>query len=257
MELSHQMERSVEIQASPETVFRFFSDSARWAKWWGAGSTIEARAGGKVYIRHPNGIETLGEVLEVDPPSRIVFTYGFPTGKPIPPNGSRVTVRLEACESGTRLHLVHEFSDAIQRDHHVQGWRFQLSVFANVVADEVFAEAARVVDGWFEAWAIADPRLREEAFARITAPTIRFSDRYSRLSGLADLTAHSGAAQQHMPGIRMQRSGEPRQCQGTVLADWIAVDAEGKERMSGLNVFAFGADGRITSATGFANIGGR
>ncbi|HLW55625.1 MAG TPA: SRPBCC domain-containing protein [Candidatus Angelobacter sp.] len=253
MQLPYRMERSVMIQARPETVFAFFSDSARWAKWWGQGSTIEARSGGKVYIRHPNGVETLGEVLEVKPPSRIVFTYGFAGGKPIPLNGSRVTINLEACEAGTRLHLVHEFSDAAQRDHHVQGWRFQLSVFANVVADEVFAGAAEIADAWFEAWAITDDGARDQAFTRIAAPDVTFRDRWGLLQGIGDLSAHAGASQKFMPGIRMRRAGDARQCQGTVLADWKALDAEGKERMSGTNVFVLRPDGRIQTATGFAN----
>ena len=60
--LIHRLERSIVIQARPETVFRFFTDSERWAKWWGAGSTIDARPGGKVLILHPGGVETLGEV---------------------------------------------------------------------------------------------------------------------------------------------------------------------------------------------------
>src|SRR5271170_2241887 len=94
-ELPYQMERTVVIKAKPETVFRFFTDSARWANWWGAGSTIDATPGGKVYIRHAEGSETLGEVLEVRPPEMIAFTYGFASGKPIPPGGSRVTIRLE------------------------------------------------------------------------------------------------------------------------------------------------------------------
>src|SRR5579871_4596733 len=106
-ELPYQLERTVEIQAKPETVFRFFTDSARWASWWGAGSTIDARPGGKVYIRHPNGVETVGEVLEVLTPERIVFTYGYASGKPVPPGGSQVTIHLEEEPKGTRLHLLH------------------------------------------------------------------------------------------------------------------------------------------------------
>jgi uncharacterized protein YndB with AHSA1/START domain len=251
MQLPHQMERSVVIQAAPEIVFRFFSDSARWAKWWGAGSTIEARAGGRMLIRHPNGVETVGDVLEVDPPRRIVFTYGYASGNPILPGSSRVTVDLEPCPAGTHLRLVHEFADAAQRDHHIQGWRFQLSLFANVVADEVFADAGRLVDAWFDAWAIADDQLRDQAFTRIAAADVSFRDRYSLLTGLADLSSHAGAALRFMPGVRLRRHGESRQCQGTVIADWVALDAEGKEFMAGTNVFALGPDGRIHSATGF------
>ncbi len=200
-------------------------------------------------------METLGEVLEVRDPERIVFTYGFASGKPIPPGSSRVTIRLDPDRGGTRLHLVHEFPDGAARDEHVQGWRFQLSLFSNLVANEVYAAAAKSVDAWFGAWAIADDKTRAESLAAIAAGEIHFRDRFSLLDGLADLTAHTGAAQRFMPGIRMERKGGVRHCQGTVLADWIAVDRDAKEHMSGTNVFVFGADGKIDSVTGFANPG--
>jgi uncharacterized protein YndB with AHSA1/START domain len=252
-ELPYQLERTIIIKAMPETVFRFFTDSARWAGWWGAGSTIDARPGGKVYIRHPGGVETVGEVLEVSEGKRIVFTYGYGSGKPIPPGGSQVTIRLEPDEGGTRLYLLHEFAEAGARDEHVQGWRFQLSLFSNVVANEVYADAASSIDSWFRGWAIADDRVREESLAKIAAPGVQFRDRFSVLDGLADVTAHAGASQRFMPGIRMERKGPVRHCQGTVLADWIAVDGDAKERMSGTNVFGFRPDGTIDSVTGFTN----
>jgi uncharacterized protein YndB with AHSA1/START domain len=252
-ELPYHLNRTVVIKAKPETVFRFFTDSARWASWWGAGSTIDARPGGKVYIRHPNGIESLGEVLEVRDPERIEFTYGFASGKPIPPGSSRVTIQLDPDEAGTRLHLLHEFAEAGPRDEHVQGWRFQLSLFANVIANEVYADAASAVDVWYAAWVVADDQARQETLGRIVTPGIRFRDRFSLLDGLADLTAHIGAAQRFMPGIGLRRKGDVRQCQGTVLADWIAAGSDGKERMSGTSVFVFSPDGRIDSVTGFTN----
>ena len=250
--LSHQLDRTVEIKAKPETVFRFFTDSARWAKWWGAGSTIDPRPGGKVVIRHPNGVETLGDVLEVLAPERIVFTYGYATG-PIAPGGSRVTIHLEPCEAGTRLHLLHEFADPGARDHHVQGWRFQLSLFANIVADEAYAGATVAVDSWFEAWTLSDDQERDDAFASVSAPGVRFHDRFSVLDGLADVSAHAGAAQKFMPGIHLKRKGEIRHCQGMVLADWIAAGADGQERMSGTSLFVLNPNGQISSVTGFTN----
>jgi uncharacterized protein YndB with AHSA1/START domain len=252
-ELPYSLNRTVVIQASPETVFRFLTDSARWATWWGAGSTIDPQPGGKVYIRHPNGIEAMGEVLEVRDPESIAFTYGFASGKPMPPGSSRVTIRLHPDEAGTRLHLLHEFSEPGPRDEHVQGWRFQLSLFANVVANEVYAAAAGVVDAWFAAWLTTDPQARLDALAAIVTPTIRFRDRYSLLDGIEDLTSHIAAAQRFMPGIGLQRKGDVRHCQGTVLADWVAAGADGKERMSGTSVFMFSPDGRFSSVTGLTN----
>jgi uncharacterized protein YndB with AHSA1/START domain len=252
MDLSHTLDRTVLIQAAPETVFRFFQESPKWATWWGAGSTIDPVPGGKVYIRHPNGIETVGEVVEILPPERIVFTYGYASGNPIPPGASRVTIRLKPDAAGTRLRLHHEFSEAAVRDQHVQGWRFQLSLFSNAVADEVFAGAASIVDAWFEAWADPNPQSRDDTFARIVAPAIQFRDRYSTLDALSDLTAHVAAAQRFMPGIRLERKGDIRHCQGAVLADWVARSADGQERMAGTNVFLLAPDCKFTAVTSFA-----
>jgi hypothetical protein len=122
-----------------------------------------------------------------------------------------------------------------------------------VVADEVFADAAGFVDAWFEAWAIADHQARDAEFARIASADVRFRDRFSLLQGQADLSAHAGASQRFMPGVRMRRSGEVRHCQGTIVADWVATSGDGKELMSGLNVFEMGPDARIQTVTGLLN----
>jgi uncharacterized protein YndB with AHSA1/START domain len=251
--LTHSLDRTLVIQAAPETVFAFFTDSARWARWWGAGSTIDARPGGEMTIRYPNGVQVSGEVMEVDAPRQIVFTYGYANGHPIPAGASRVTIRLEPHARGTELSLTHEFAEAAVRDQHVQGWRFQLSLFANAVADEVNAPAPRVVDGWFAAWSMADEGERRQALARIAMPAVRFGDRFSAIAGLDELVAHIGGALRFMPGIRLERRGDVRHCQGVVLADWTAVGADGQERGRGTNVFMFGAGGRIESVTGFWN----
>jgi len=252
-ELPYELERTVVIRATRDTVFRFFTDSTRWANWWGAGSTIDATPGGKVYIRHPNGAETVGEVLEVHAPEHIVFTYGYATGNPIPPGSSRVTIRLEPDSAGTRLHLLHEFSEPDVRDAHVQGWRFQLALFSNAVANDLFADATKSVDVWLATWGIKDDKEREASLAAIAAPEITFRDRHSSTRGVADLSAHASAVQRYKPGITMQRKGDVRHCQGMVLADWIAVDQDGKAGTSGTSVFVFGPDKKIESVTGFAN----
>jgi uncharacterized protein YndB with AHSA1/START domain len=251
--LAHSLDRTIVIRATRETVFRYFTDPARWARWWGAGSTIDPTPGGRVQIRYPDGTEVSGEVVEIASPRLIVFTYGYVSGKLIPPGGSRVTIRLDPHAEGTRLALTHEFADAATRDHHVQGWRYQLSVFSNVVVDEANAGAADAVDGWFSAWAIEDETQREIALSTIAAPAVSFRDRFSAIDGIADLVAHIGGTQRFMPGMQLRRSGSVRHCQGTVLADWSAAAADGQPRGSGTNVFAFGLDARITSVVGFWN----
>jgi uncharacterized protein YndB with AHSA1/START domain len=253
MNLPHSLERTITIEASPDTVFRFFTDSARWAAWWGAGSSIDARLGGAVKIRYPGNVEVSGEVLEIADGKRIVFTYGYDAGQPIPPGASRVTIALRPVASGTELSLSHAFAEAGVRDQHVQGWRFQLSLFGNAVANEVHANAPAVVDGWYAAWTIVDAAERDLALAKVAAPGVQFRDRFSLLDGIDDLSAHIAAAQRFMPGMSLRRKGSVRQCQGTALAEWVAVSTDGVERMSGTSVFRLGADGRIESAIGIAN----
>ncbi len=248
--LPHTLTRVVTIAAPREVVFGYFTDSAKWAAWWGAGSTIDARPGGAVSIRQ-GATHVVGEVVEAVEPERIVFTYGFGSGTPIPPGGSRVTIRLEDVDGATRLHLTHDFAEAGTRDQFVQGWRYQLSVFGNVVADGRFGGAAATVDAWFAAWSNPDDATREAALVRIAAPAVTFRDRFSLIDGLDDLRPHLAAVHRFMPGMRIAREGDVRHCQATVLADWTASTVDGQPRGRGTNVFTLGADGRITAVTGF------
>jgi uncharacterized protein YndB with AHSA1/START domain len=244
-DLPHTLERSVLIQADPRTVFRFFTDSVRWARWWGAGSSIEPRTGGRVLICYPNGARASGEVLDIQAPERLVFSFGYESGNPIAPGCSRVTIRLEPQSAGTRLHLAHAFAAAAVRDQHPQGWRFQLSLFVNAVAEEVFADAAAVVDAWFEAWTIADEAARRAAFERIALPGVRFSDRYGALESVDDVVEHAGATLRFMPGASLKRDGRIRHCQGSVLANWTSSAG------TGTNLFVLAPDGRIAAVVGF------
>jgi uncharacterized protein YndB with AHSA1/START domain len=249
--LTHTLDRSILIRAPRETVFRFFTDAARWAAWWGAGSSIEPHPGGRVFIRYPGGTEVGGEVVELAEPERIVFTYGCVAGTPIPPGSSLVTIALERERAGTRVRLSHAFADAAVRDEHVQGWRYQLSLFANAVANDAGAAIPALVDRWFATWSEPDAGKRQAALERTVAPDVTMRDRFSAIEGFPDLVEHLGGVHRFMPGITLTREGEVRQCQGTAVADWIARGAKGEEAGRGTNVFTVDAAGRIDSVTGF------
>jgi uncharacterized protein YndB with AHSA1/START domain len=253
--LTERLDRSIVIRARPALVFRYFTDTDRWAAWWGAGSSIDAKPGGEMRIRYPDGTEAVGEVVEISAPRRIVFTYGYAKGNPIPAGGSRVTVVVEPHADGARVALTHEFADATTRDQHVQGWRYQLSLFSNVVVDEVTGAAAAAVDAWFAAWATEDDGDRKTALEGIATPAVTFRDRYSAIDGIAELHAHIGGALRFMPGVRLRRTGSVRRCQGTVLADWTAtgLGRDGRTTATGTNVFTFDADARIASVVGIWN----
>jgi len=249
-ELPFRLDRQIVIRARPETVFRYFTDSSRFAAWWGPGSMIDPEVGGKVFVRHPGAVEAAGEIVEIEPPRKIVFTYGYASGEPIGVGESLVTITLAEHPEGTRLDLEHAFADGAARDHHVQGWRYQLSVFANVVANEVNAAAAERVDGWFAAWSEPDGEKRNAALDTHAASDIQFRDRFSATSGLEDLRPHLAAIHVFMPGMKLERCGPIHHCQGTALTEWVARAADGAERGRGTNIFTFDAEGRIRDVVG-------
>jgi uncharacterized protein YndB with AHSA1/START domain len=121
------VEVSVHIAAQPETVFRYFTDPGRYVQWMGAGAVLEPVPGGCYRILMRDGVEAAGEFVEIDPPRRLVFTWGWTHDYAVPPGTTRVVVTLQAERSGTRVVLRHfGLPDDGQRDHHREGWEFYL-----------------------------------------------------------------------------------------------------------------------------------
>jgi uncharacterized protein YndB with AHSA1/START domain len=61
--------------------------------------------------------------VEVSPPSRVVFTWGFENPDVgLPPGASTVEITLAPDGDGTRLHLVHRDLPEDQRAPHDDGW---------------------------------------------------------------------------------------------------------------------------------------
>lgn len=250
-QLEHRLEREIVIRAQPRTVFAFFTDSGLFARWWGSGSGIVAEPGGEVVIRYPNGVVVSGEVLSLEPDRCITFTYGYEDpNKPIPPGASRVTVTLSEVPEGTRVHLLHELADAAARDAHVPGWRFQLSVFANVAAAEQHRDLPERADRLFAAWSEADGEALAGALSELTTPDVTFRDAFACIAGRDDLVAHVAALRQFRPGLTLERVGAPRHCQGTLLVDWRVVNADGEEQARGTNAVDLAPDGRYRRIVG-------
>lgn len=251
--LTHSLERSLLIRAPREVVFRYFTDPERFARWWGEGSTIEPKVGGEVRIQYPGGVVMKGEVLALRQDASIAFTYGYENSHPeLPPGSSRVTITLTEDAAGTLVKLVHELPSEKMRDAHVPGWRYHMAVFANVVANDHHEGAAATVDRWFEAWAEADVERRSELLEACATEDVSVNDPYACFAGRDELVGHITNTQVHMPGIVMQRDGDVRHCQGTLLFAWVAKAPDGTQVAQGSSVARLAPDGRVEGVTGFA-----
>jgi uncharacterized protein YndB with AHSA1/START domain len=111
------------IDASPRTVFSFFTDAERWVSWQGVEAQIDPRPGGVFRMNVRGDGYAAGTFVEVSPYRRIVFTWGWETeGSPVPPGSSTVEVTLEPDGDGTVLRLVHSGLPAAMFDVHREGW---------------------------------------------------------------------------------------------------------------------------------------
>jgi uncharacterized protein YndB with AHSA1/START domain len=118
----------IRIAAKPETVFAFFVDPGKMARWMGSRVELEARPGG-TYALDINAVaRARGEYVEVVPPSRVVFTFGWEADQAVPPGSSTVEVTLTPDGDGTHVRLVHRgLLTAEMREQHGLGWQHYLA----------------------------------------------------------------------------------------------------------------------------------
>jgi uncharacterized protein YndB with AHSA1/START domain len=111
------------IKARPATVFGFFTDRDRWLSWQGVAADIDPRPGGVFRMNVRGDGYASGQFLIIEPPNRIVFTWGWEGDPVVPPGSSQVEVTLEADgEGNTQLTLVHSGLARPVFDLHRVGW---------------------------------------------------------------------------------------------------------------------------------------
>jgi uncharacterized protein YndB with AHSA1/START domain len=116
-----------QIDASPETVFAFFTDPEKLTRWLAQEATLDPRSGGVCHQIHIGSdgkrYSIRGEFVEVSAPTRVVFTWGFENADMEPaPGGSTVEVTLDPRDGGTWLRLVHRDLPESERGDHDAGW---------------------------------------------------------------------------------------------------------------------------------------
>ncbi|MEX2246043.1 MAG: SRPBCC domain-containing protein [Dehalococcoidia bacterium] len=122
------IEKDVRIAASRETVLAFLTDAAKIAEWLAPDVQAEAEPGGVLRCNF-NGFDIArGEFLDVQPPSRVAFTWGWETlGGQSPPGSTRVDIALEPDGEGTHVRLSHRGLAEGEVASHAEGWETLLA----------------------------------------------------------------------------------------------------------------------------------
>ena len=121
-------ERTLTIDASPETVWEFFVDSEKLMRWMGIKTGLDSRPGGAYHCEVIPGHTARGEFVELDAPNRLVFTWGWEGEEGVPPGSSTIEVELTPEGKGTSLRFVHkDLPSAEAVASHAHGWDHYLS----------------------------------------------------------------------------------------------------------------------------------
>jgi uncharacterized protein YndB with AHSA1/START domain len=121
-------QRTLSIDASPETVWDFLVDPDKATRWMGMDCTFETNPGGIYLCQVIPGNTARGEFVELDRPNRLVFTWGWDGNDENPPGSSVVEIELASDGDGTNLHFAHrDLPSAKSVESHSHGWDHYLS----------------------------------------------------------------------------------------------------------------------------------
>ena len=106
------VEVTVHVAATPETVFPYFADPARYVQWMGSQAELDPVPGGTYRVRTSDGFQAAGTFIQIEPPHQLAFTWGFAddaaaqhvkherteasSGSAMPAGSTRVTVTFDA-----------------------------------------------------------------------------------------------------------------------------------------------------------------
>ena len=115
------------IKAAPEVVFPYLTDPALIIKWIGVRAELDPQPGG-VFLLDMGDVVARGAYLAVEPPYRVVFSWGIPGDDALPAGGSTVEVVLTPDGEDTMVVLTHRGLPSSFMDMHRAGSEHRLGL---------------------------------------------------------------------------------------------------------------------------------
>lgn len=130
------IERELEIAARPETIWQLLTDPHEATRWMGTAAEYDLRPGGAYRVEVLPGNVASGAFVEIDPPRRLVYTWGWERGtSTVPPGSTTVEFELIPRGEGTLLRFRHrDVPNAEAVTSHGHGWDHYLGRLAAVAA---------------------------------------------------------------------------------------------------------------------------
>jgi uncharacterized protein YndB with AHSA1/START domain len=124
---------SVHIDAPLEQVFEHFVNPEAIVGWMGDYAVLEPTPGG-AFTLDINGVPVRGSYLELDPPRRLLISWGHAGSERLPPGSSTVEIRLSPHRGGTLVEVIHSGLPVPEAEQHANGWEHFLARLAELAA---------------------------------------------------------------------------------------------------------------------------
>jgi uncharacterized protein YndB with AHSA1/START domain len=126
--MTDSLDYEIPIAASADVVYRLLTTVDGLKRWIAADAVVEPEPGGELRWTHDNGATMIGRFVELDPPRRLVFTYGWQGDlMGLAPESSTVEIDLEEQSGGTLLRLSHRGIPPDVVEEHRRGWIYFLA----------------------------------------------------------------------------------------------------------------------------------
>jgi uncharacterized protein YndB with AHSA1/START domain len=124
--------REVKINAKPETVFAYLVDEPKLRRWFSMSGAWDPRPGRDYRLQVTKEDVASGKIVEVKPPSKLVFTFGWEgEDVSIKPGASTVEITVQPDGDGTLVRLTHNgIPTQESADSHRHGWEHYLDRLA-------------------------------------------------------------------------------------------------------------------------------
>jgi uncharacterized protein YndB with AHSA1/START domain len=229
---------SIHISARPELVFDYFTKPEALVRWIGERAVLDPRPSGEFTVFFESA-SVPGRYLEVDPPRRVVVTWGRGGSVEFPPGASTLEVTLIPEAGGTTVRIVHSGLPPGEAARHAAGWTGFLPRLASAAGETGESDTA-------EPAADADSSFASVAAAFASDPEVTSGGRGFGSSGLkvnGKLFALVSSRSELVFKLPKQRvlelvtagAGQPFDAgKGRPMKEWIAIERGASEDLVSL-----------------------
>jgi uncharacterized protein YndB with AHSA1/START domain len=134
------IQKSIEVDATPESAFHAISDERELQKWWVDVPKLEKSVGGAILFRFLKENSPIlekdfvieGEILEIIPNQKFSYTWK-PVDDPNYPN-TTVTWIIESINNKTKVTVLHSGLENTKDFSHLnEGWGYFINRLGNIL----------------------------------------------------------------------------------------------------------------------------